>query len=78
MKGGKHKMARQRRLHRYFRGFTVTDFADQDNVRIMSHDRPQYTGKIQANQWIDLNLLDALEPIFNRIFNGKYVLFRCV
>ena len=63
-------MAGERRLHGDLRGFLVADFADENHVRIVAQNGAQPARKRQAGFFVDLDLIDALELIFDRIFNG--------
>jgi hypothetical protein len=66
-------MAGKRRLHRNIGGFTVPDFADHDDVRILPQNRAQASGKGHTYFRIHLRLANAFNGIFDRIFNRQYV-----
>ncbi|EKE18282.1 MAG: hypothetical protein ACD_10C00054G0001 [uncultured bacterium] len=53
-----------------FGGFRVTDFADDDDVRILTQHCPQQAGKAQILFAIDLQMINAFSAYFNRVFNG--------
>ena len=61
------------RLDRNFSGFEITDLADHHNVRILAQDRPQSSRECHLHLGVDLRLPDAIDEIFNRVFNCHYV-----
>ena len=67
---GQHQVAGQRRLDRGARGLDVAHFADQDDVRVLAHDRAQGAGEIQPDLRLDLDLVDAVHPVFHRVLDG--------
>ena len=66
---GENQVTGQRRLHGNLRGFGVANFADENHVRVMAQNGAQPARKGQAGFFVDLNLIDALELIFDRVFN---------
>jgi hypothetical protein len=48
-------------------GFQVPDFTDQNHVRVVSQDCPEASGKGQTHLRVDLNLVDPLKLILDRI-----------
>ena len=66
---GENQVAGERRLHRDLRGFGVANFADENHVRVVAQNRAQPARERQAGFFVDLNLIDALELIFHRIFH---------
>ena len=66
---GEYQMPGERRLHRDLGGLGVADFADQNNVRVVAQNRPEPARKGEPGLFVDLNLIDALELIFNRVFH---------
>ena len=67
--GGEHQMAGERGLDRDLRGFAVANFADHDLVGIMAQDGTQAAREGQAALFVDGNLDDAAQLIFDRIFD---------
>ena len=63
-------MAGQRRLHGDLRGFEIADFADHDDVGILTQDRPQKTGEIEPDLRSHLDLVDAPELVLDRVLHG--------
>ena len=63
-------MTGQRCLHRDLRGFLITNFTDENDVRVMAQDRAQAARECKAGFFIDLDLIDAFELILDRVFNG--------
>ena len=49
--------------------FTVTDFTDEDDVRVLTKNRAKTSGKRQATFGIHRHLIDPGQFIFDRIFN---------
>ena len=63
-------MAGLSRAHGDFRSLGVADFADENNVRIVPQHGTQSAGKSQPDIGPHLNLGDAFQLIFHRIFDG--------
>ena len=61
----------KRRLDGDARGFEVANFADHDDIRILTQDRTQRDGKIETDLRLDLNLIDPGKLILDRIFHGE-------
>ena len=59
-----------------FGGFGVANFADHDDVRVLPQDGAQTGGEGPAGFRVDLHLVDALEHVFDGVFDGDDVL-RC-
>ncbi len=70
MQGGKHQVAGQRGLDGDPAGFQVTHLADHDHVRVLAHDGAQHAGEIQADARLDLDLIDPLQLVFDRVLDG--------
>ena len=70
MQRREHQMPGQRRLHGDLRGLPVADFADHDDVGVLPQDGPQQAGEGQADLRAHLDLVDALELILDRVFDG--------
>jgi len=49
-------------------GFGVTDFADENHVRVMAQNRAQPARERQAGFFVHLDLIDALKLVFHRVF----------
>ena len=67
---GKNHVARQRRLHGDLRRFLIANFTDEDHVRVMPQNRAQSAREGQPRLLGNLNLVDALELILDRVFDG--------
>jgi hypothetical protein len=50
--------------------FQIADFADHDHVRILSQKSLERSGKGQAHAWVDVDLVDAWQIDFRRVFGG--------
>ena len=48
----------------------VTDLTDHDDVRILTNDRPKTAGESQSALGPNGDLVDALEVILDRVFDG--------
>ncbi len=64
-------MTGQTGLHGNFSRFQITYFTNHDDVRILSEDGPQSSSKGQVDFGVDLRLADAVEIVFNRVFNSQ-------
>jgi hypothetical protein len=60
-------MPRQRGLHRVLGRFEVADLAHQHHVGVVPKDRPEARGKGQPDLRVDLDLVDPLELVLDRI-----------
>ena len=54
-------------------GLAVTDLADGDDVRVLTQDGTQAAGEGQADLFIDLDLVDALDVILDRVLERDEV-----
>ena len=63
-------MAGERGLHRNLSGLAVAHFPDHDDVRVLAQDRAQGIGKRQIDLRVHLDLVDAFELVFHRVFDG--------
>ena len=70
VESAENQMSRQRGLHGNLRRFLVTNFTNEDHVRIMPQNGPQPASKGQPGFFRDLNLVDAAQLIFDRILDG--------
>ena len=70
MQGGKHEMARERRLNCDFGGFAVPYLADHDDVGILPQQCTHAGGEVEVDGRLHLHLierrLDHLDWIFDR------------
>ena len=71
-------MAGQGRLHGNPCGFKIPHFTNHDNVRVLPDDGAQRIGKIQADLWFHLDLVNAFQLILHRIFYRKDFLLRSI
>ena len=63
-----HQVAGERRLDGVLGRFQIADFADQDDVRVVTQNAPQRWRERQPDLRMHLNLVDAFELIFDRVF----------
>src|SRR5690349_21137726 len=66
-------MAGKRSFDRDFCGLRVANFADHDDVRVLTQDGAQGVSESKPNFLFDGNLIDAWDLELNRIFNGNDV-----
>ncbi|MNS74569.1 hypothetical protein D3C72_1080500 [compost metagenome] len=64
-----HQVTGERGLNGDLRGFEIADFANHDDVRVLTQDRAQGLGKGQVDLGVDLCLADAGQFIFDRVFH---------
>src|SRR5271154_158794 len=57
-------------------GFLISDLPDKNNVRVLAENRPQASCKSHACFGINLNLIYAIELIFDWILDGDDVVCR--
>ena len=78
VQGGEHQVAGLRRLDGDLGGLQVADFADHDHVRVLAQEGAQRGGEGQADLVVDVDLVDAGQIDFRRIFGGRDVgVFAC-
>ncbi len=63
-----HQVTGQRRLDGVLGRLQVADFTDQHHVRVVTQDAAQRAGERQPDLRMHLNLVDALQLVFHRIF----------
>ena len=73
--GGEDEVAGERGVDGDMRSFLVSDFADEDLVRIVAQNSAQAAGEGETLFLVDRNLGDALELIFDRIFDRDDLVF---
>ena len=78
VQGREHQMAGQRRLDRDLRGLQIADLADHDHVRVVAQHRAQDMGEAQPDLRLDLDLVDAVELILDRVLDGQHLAVRRV
>ena len=66
-----HEMAGQRGLDRDLRRLEIAHFADHDDVGVLAQDGAQHMREGQADLRLHLDLVDAFELVFDRIFDGE-------
>ena len=59
--------------HGDFGGLTVSDFADADDIRVLSQNGSQTVSKGHTRLFIYLNLCDSVYVVFNRVLKGNEV-----
>ncbi len=62
-------MPRHAGLDGHFGGFAITNFADHDHIGILPQDGPQAAREAHLGARVDLGLGDALQLIFDRVFD---------
>ena len=60
-------------LDSYFSGLLVANFTNQNDVRVLAHNRSETACKSQVDFGINLNLADAFDLIFNGVFDGNNI-----
>src|SRR3989344_5181270 len=70
MQSGEYEVSRERRIDRKRRGLIVAYLAYHDDIGVLAQERAQAVGQCQADFWMCLRLIDARNPILNRILNG--------
>ena len=78
VQGTEDQMAGQRRLDGVLGGLQVADFTDQHYVRVVTQDAPQRMRERQADPGMNLNLVDPLQLILDRILGGNDLDVRAV
>ena len=73
VQGGQNQVAGEGGFDGNFGGFKVADFADQNDIWILPQEGAQGRGKIQANLFLHLHLVYALQLELNRVFRGHDV-----
>ena len=64
---GEHHVARERRVDGDFGRLAVADFADHDDVRVLTQERAQGAGEVHADLGLHLHLVDARHVVFDRV-----------
>jgi hypothetical protein len=72
MERGEDEMAGHRRLDRDRRGLWVAHLADQEHVRVGAEDRPEPAREAEAALGVDLDLVDAVEPVLDRVLDRHH------
>ena len=70
---GQHQVARNGGTHGDFRGLAIPNFTDHYDVGILPEDSTEGHGKGQARKRAHLDLVDAGDPVFHRVFEGDQV-----
>ena len=65
-----HEVAGHRGAERDLRGLLVADLADQEHVGVGAEDRAQRRGEREAGLDVDLDLVDAVDLVLDRILDG--------
>ena len=71
-------MAGQRGLDRNPRRLKITDFAYHDDVRVLTQDRAQCVGEVEADLGLHLDLVDSRQLVFDGIFHSEQFKFRAI
>src|SRR4051812_2787859 len=70
MDGGKNEMSGQGGPNSHGSRVSVPDFAYHNDIRVLSKESFQGTGKIQSDTLLELYLVNSFQGIFNGVFNG--------
>ena len=73
MQRREHEVAGERRLDRDLRGLEVADFADEDDVRVLTQEAAQRGGEVEADVLAHLHLVDAHQVELDRVLGGHDV-----
>ncbi len=78
VQGGEHQVAGQGGLDGDVGGLEVADLAHQDDVGVLAHEGAQGGREGQADLLLDVDLVDAEDVEFHRVFRGQDVHFLVV
>src|SRR6266849_622035 len=78
VQGREHKVTRQRSLDGDFSRFEISNFAHEDDVRILPQERTQGSGKVQSDLLLHLHLVDPGQLKFDRILRRHDVGVRLI
>src|SRR5207244_10151107 len=70
MQRGEDQMAGERGLHGNFGGFFIADFADENDVGVLTQHRAENAAEGQFDLGLDLALNDSVDVIFDGVFGG--------
>ena len=70
VQGRKNQVPGERRLHRGFGGFPITDFPNHHHVGVVPKDGPQTRSKVEPHPAVHRNLVHAFHVVLHRIFHG--------
>ena len=73
VQGREHEVPGERGLDAELRGGAVADLADQHDVGVGAQDRRQDRREVEAGLVVDLHLVDAREPVLDRVLDGDDV-----
>src|SRR5579864_265190 len=73
--GGEHQVSGERRLNGDLSGFVIANFSDHDLVRVVPQDRTQAAGERQPLLFVDGDLRDSPNLVFDGIFNRDDFVF---
>ena len=69
MQGTEDHVTGQRRLNGIYGRFFISDFADQNDIWIMTQQTSKACGESQANIRLNLNLVNSAQRVFDWIFD---------
>ena len=75
MQRAEYGVTGQRSLHRNFGRFDVSNFADQNLIRILPQDRSQRQRERHSDSMINRNLNNAIDVVLDRIFGRDQFVF---
>jgi hypothetical protein len=71
VQGRQHQMPGQRRLNRDLGGFQISDLADHHHIWVLAQHGTQNFGEAQPDLRLDLDLIDAVELLFDRVLDRR-------
>lgn len=54
--------------------FRITDFSNHDNIGVLTQKTSESIGEIESDLRVDLCVIDSLDSVFYRIFEGGDIL----
>ena len=71
MERRENEMTGERCLNGDLRCLEVASFADHDPIRVLPQKRAQYTSEGEPDCFVNGNLNDSVQIVFNRLFRGQ-------
>src|SRR5688500_6997291 len=78
MQGREDKVAGKRRFNGDHARYSVSDFTDHDDVRVLTEHTAQSGGKGEPGPRVHADLRQALKLVFYRVFDGENILLGAV
>ena len=70
MQRAQHQVTGESRVDGDVGGFAVTDFADEDDVGVLTHDGAEARAERHADLFVHLHLAEAGRLVFDGVFDG--------